>query len=375
MNILVIANIAPFETGGAEVQVRRLAEAWLKQGQRVTIVGNRIPSCKITVNNSKHTFNCVHISTVLTNRFTRAVSYAVSLSWFIITHQKEFDLIYCRFLQEAALVIGLLKTLRIVSLPFVACPACSGIKGDVAFIEKMPFSNLLRCILNKTCDTVNSISPQIENELIAFGIDKIKITHIPNGISLPSKYAQKRISSDNKLCIFVGRLTEQKGLPYLMEAIHKLAQQNHYPYLTIIGEGPDRKKLEELICRLNIQRQVKFCGKIVHEEINDHLCNYDIFVLPSLYEGHPNALLEAMAIGLPALVTKCGGSEYFVDNSVGRVAEAGNAESLAQALQELLELSDEELQAMGQAARERVKNNFDIDVIADKYIQLFKQHI
>ena len=373
MNILVIANIAPFETGGAEVQVRGLAEAWLKQGHRVTVVGNRIPSCTITVDNSEHVLNCVHIPTILTNRFTRAFSYVLSLSCFLIKKQKNNDIIYCRFLREAALVIAVLKKFHIVSIPFVICPACSGVQGDVSFVKKIPVSQNLSILLNKTCDYFNSISPKISEELINFEIDKKKITHIPNGVFLSLKNVQSKNVSDSKSCVFVGRLTEQKGLPYLIEAIHVLSRKNYHLNLTIIGEGPDRKKNEELVRRFNLQDQVFFFGKVVHEEIADQLSKHDIFVLPSLYEGHPNALLEAMSVGLPSLVTKCGGSEYFVDNSVGRVAEAGNAESLAKALQELLELSEEELHAMGLAAQERVKKNFDINVIAEQYLQLFKQ--
>lgn len=377
MNILVISNISPFQIGGAEVQVRRLVEAWLKEGHRVIVLGNRVSSCEVMASESKHAFQCVHLPTILTNRLTRAVTYGLSLTWYILKYRKKIDIIYCRFLQEAALVISLLKMLNVVSLPLITCPACSGKQGDAYFVEQLPATQLLVNILNKGCDKINIISPEIGNELIRINIDQKNFVQIPNGVSLPVRPIpiEKKIATQHKSCVFVGRLTGQKGLPYLFRAISALAKKSRYTDLTVIGDGPDRKKLKKLAKELGIEKQIKFSGQIVHEKINSLLCNYSIFVLPSLYEGAPNALLEAMAIGLPALVTRCGGSEYFIDNSVGRVAKAGDVDSLAQALHELLELTDEELHDMGLAARERVKNNFDINVVADKYIQLFNQYV
>jgi glycosyltransferase involved in cell wall biosynthesis len=261
-------------------------------------------------------------------------------------------------------------------LPLITCPACSGAKGDVNFIKKLPAEKIFISILNKNCDNINIISPQIKNELIEIGVDKKKFSYIPNGVAAFLKLHKNRFQNEIKTCIFVGRLTEQKGLSYLLWAIKHVTEKKQYvTSLTIVGEGPDRGKLEELVCRLNLQKQVQFCGKVLHEHIDSYLSRHSIFVLPSLYEGAPNALLEAMAIGLPSLVTTCGGSEYLVDNSVGRVAKAGDIDSLAQSLQELLELSHEELHAMGIAARERVRKKFDINIVADQYIQLFQQHI
>jgi glycosyltransferase involved in cell wall biosynthesis len=375
MHILVIANILPFEIGGAEVQVRKLTEAWRQQGQNVTVIGNRIPTRIETVENSTLTFQCIHLPTFLTNRLTRTLSYAFSLSWYIFRHQKKYDLIYCRFLQEAALVTSLLKVLRLTSLPLITCPASSGSKGDAQMLKQFLSTKSLIFLLNRGSTRINIISPSIQEELTRIGIDEKKFAHIPNGVTLPLQPVRTSIDSKNRSCIFVGRLTEQKGLSYLLKAMHSLSQKKIFPKLTIIGEGGERAKLEQMTSDLNLNKQVRFYGIIPHEKVYSFLCNHDIFVLPSLYEGHPNALLEAMAVALPAVVTRCGGSEYFIDDTVGRIAEPENADSFALALQQLLELKAEQLHSMGCAARKLVQEKYDIQVTAAAHIKLFQQCI
>ncbi len=377
MNILIVANIAPFETGGAEVQVRMLAEHWLRKKHNVTIIGNRIPSCEISIEDCKSNIKCYHISTFNINKLTRALSYIFSLSNYLIRKQVKFDVIYCRFLQEAAFVISLLKAIKIISLPVIACPASSGRKGDASFIKNFYCSKLISCLVSSQCNIINIISQEIAKELISIGIDENRFSYIPNGVFVPAikRNVEKKHHSIKKM-IFTGRLVEQKGLIFLLQAMKKIFDTDHHIfYLTIIGDGPEKNQLEKLVQSLGLSQYVTFYGKVIHREINNHLIKHDIFVLPSLYEGSPNALLEAMAIGLPSLVTICGGSEYLVDNTVGRVAKAGNIDSLANALKELLEISQEELHAMGMTARVRVEEKFDINIIADQYLQLFEQHI
>ncbi len=375
MHILILANIYPYETGGAEIQARDLAEVWFQQGYRITIAGNRIPTDKIeSSDNSNNHISIIHLPTININRFMRAITYTVSLSWLLFRRKKDFDLIYCRFIKDAAIVVSILKKIHFVSVPLVVCAEGAGETGDAEFLKNLPCTTSIITLINKECDAVNILSPEIEHELIELNFTRTKFSYIPNGIYLATPH-QHKIFSDRKKIIFIGRLCKQKGITYLFKAISLLSKNNFKIKLTVIGDGPYRKHLEYVANELQILDILKFTGVIKHEDIFSQLNKHDIFVLPSLCEGFGIAVIEAMSAGLPVIVTKCGGPEHFVDNTVGRVAEAGDADSLKNALQELLELSNEQLYAMGQAARERVKQNYDIKTVADKHIELFKQYI
>ena len=101
----------------------------------------------------------------------------------------------------------------------------------------------------------------------------------------------------------MGRLTRQKGFDVLLEAFARCNPQNRDWCLIILGEGEERSRLEALALRLGIESAVKFPGYV--PEATRVLRDGDLFVLPSRYQGFPNALLEAMACGLPVISTDC----------------------------------------------------------------------
>uniref|UniRef100_UPI004055E665 glycosyltransferase family 4 protein n=1 Tax=Candidatus Electronema sp. TaxID=2698783 RepID=UPI004055E665 len=371
MNILIVSNIYPFQTGGAEIQARLLAEAWTQQGHQITVAGNRIPSVFEYI--KKGYFECVNINTIGKSRILHAVSYTFSLSLFFFLEKKKFDVVYCRFVQDSVIVISLLKKFNLLKIPLICCSEGLGEKGDAVILKRLPFSKMIISLINKECDCINIISSVMQKELIDIGIFQRRFSYIANGVNIPELY-KKKINRDRKF-VFIGRICEEKGVSFLLQAIYLLKKRGVSILLTIVGDGPLIQDVKKLSFSLDLSQQVIFKGKVLQEYINNLLIEYDVFILPSIFEGFGVALIEAMAAGLPVIATRCGGPDDFVDDSVGRIVKAGDADSLAQALQEMIELSDEELQVMGQAARERVKNNFDIDVIADKYIQLFKQHI
>lgn len=103
--------------------------------------------------------------------------------------------------------------------------------------------------------------------------------------------------------ISVGRLVEQKNQEMLIEAFSAIAIENKEYVLKIFGEGPLRKKLQSKIDDLNLQERISLCG--VSDNIREELEKAKMFVLSSNYEGMPNALIEAMAVGLPVICTDC----------------------------------------------------------------------
>lgn len=369
MRILVIANIPPFVKGGAETQARLLAEEFIALGHSVTVAGHEIPDKKLS---DDYLFDATHISTFRATKFTRGVSYFFSLAWLIFRNRNKFDVIYCRFLGETALSVCLVKHILKLDIALIPCTACAGRMGDAEYIKQFPFQKYLINLINRQCSAINNISPEIGNELTSLGVNPRLLNFLPNGIRINNVKPKKSISTIRKL-VYLGRLTPQKAIPYLLDAVNLLTSRGEKLELYIIGDGPDREKLEEYTQLSHLSEYVYFCDHIDNKLIVEHLSSYDIFVLPSLYEGFATATIEAMLAGLPAVVTISGGPNYFVDDSVGRLCQPGDAKSLATALSELIRMNDTELLEMGARGQQRVIDKFNIKTIAKDYIKLFNQ--
>jgi glycosyltransferase involved in cell wall biosynthesis len=162
---------------------------------------------------------------------------------------------------------------------------------------------------------------------------------VPNGIDLSQFLNISRnivrerllIKDDEKIILFVGTLHPVKGLRYLvcaMETIHE-----NYPdvRLFLVGDGPERNELEHLVNSLNLMSCIKFVGRINNYNIPEYMVASDIFVLPSLSEGLPVVILEAMAGGLPIIASKVGGiPEIVIDGENGLLCEPKKSEQLAE---------------------------------------------
>jgi len=198
------------------------------------------------------------------------------------------------------------------------------------------------------------------------GYDPSKTMTIHNGIermrdSSPDERLRYRrelgAGPEDILLGTVGRLDRQKGHAYLLEAVAKL-RVLHPVRCVIIGEGPLAPELKKLAGDLRILDYVRFAGK--QPEILAWYAAMDIFVLPSLWEGLPNALLEAMALGLPVVATNVDGVPEAVEHGrSGLLCEPKDSQALFSAIQELL-LKPSLRRQLGDAARERVSKQFQL---------------
>jgi glycosyltransferase involved in cell wall biosynthesis len=186
---------------------------------------------------------------------------------------------------------------------------------------------------------------------------------IPNGIDT-SLFSPARPSAapgrrgTERRALFVGRLEPQKNLPMLLEAL-AIVRRRHDVRLTLVGEGALRDALVEKARALQVP--AIFAGVVPNETLPTYFQDADVFVLPSLAEGHPKALLEAMSCGLACVVSGCQGNRSVVTPGVtALVHEVSDVEGLASALTRVLE--DDGLRAaLGSSARADVIHRFDIE--------------
>lgn len=164
---------------------------------------------------------------------------------------------------------------------------------------------------------------------------------IPNAIN--NEFVREPFDGEReKRIIAAGRLTEQKNFPLLLKAFAKVSKKHSDYMLVIYGEGDQRSELEALVAQLEIAEQTSFPGYV--DNFKDCIADASLFVLSSDYEGMPNALMEAMALGLPCISTDCpcGGPRYLIENGQnGFLVPINNVDVLAQAIDKVL--SDPEL--------------------------------
>jgi glycosyltransferase involved in cell wall biosynthesis len=172
--------------------------------------------------------------------------------------------------------------------------------------------------------------------------------------------------------VSVGSLTKQKGYPYLLEAAAKLKEPYPHFIWLVLGEGSERKVLEEKATALGLRDDVRFLG--MKDNVIDYLRAADIFVLASLWEGLPNVVLEAMACELPVVATEVGGVRELIEDGVnGFLVPPKDAGALAQKIRYVIELPEAERQRVGSAARKRIVERFSVGTMVREYERLYNE--
>ena len=203
--------------------------------------------------------------------------------------------------------------------------------------------------------------------------EKMTIVHCgvePNRYGKAYCYGEECVPKDRHL-VFVGRLAAVKGVALLLQAVAALARTHPVIRLTLVGDGPERTRLEALSRNLGIETHVTFAGAKTQAQVADILSTASLFVLPSFAEGVPVVLMEAMASRLPVVTTRIAGIPELVEDGVsGRLVPPGNYVALVTAIEAVL-ADPAGARAMGVAGRAKVEEAFDIAQEATKIARLF----
>jgi glycosyltransferase involved in cell wall biosynthesis len=206
-----------------------------------------------------------------------------------------------------------------------------------------------------------------------------KVLYAPHGLEMSRfEFLPRTMEMDAPLKILsVGRLVEKKGFVVLLQSCALLQAEQFDFYAVLVGEGAQQGELEQLKMQLGLDERVQLVGAQSGEEVYAGMQEADCLVVPSVVaddgdrDGLPNVLLEAAAVGLPIVATNAGSITDFLDFTIARLCEPGDAEELASALREVR--SDAQTtQTLARAARERVENLFDIDQNIEVLVQAFR---
>ncbi|KQB55306.1 glycosyl transferase family 1 [Pseudomonas endophytica] len=177
------------------------------------------------------------------------------------------------------------------------------------------------------------------------------------------------ISDHEELIVAVGRLVDAKDYRNLLNAFNNLSKKRPNIKLWIVGDGPERKQLDDLVSHLGIDHLVKFLG--VRSDVSRVYNAADLYVLSSAWEGFGLVVAEAMASECVVVVTDCGGVKEVVGD-FGFVAPAKNSSALFNAMNDALSLSTESAEKMTKAARDRIVNIYSIDKIVEKWSDIYQ---
>lgn len=187
------------------------------------------------------------------------------------------------------------------------------------------------------------------------------------------KYLKAERKTPEKKIVCVGRLVAQKNQMLLVNAFEKILQKYPDYHLYLYGDGSDDECKEELLQYVGskeIKKSIHFMG--LSSTLEQDMADASMFVLPSNYEGMPNALMEAMALGLPVISTDCpcGGSRYWIESGVtGQLVPVKDVDSMAEAIEYYIQNS-EKAKEMGANARQRLH-----EATIDKIFEQWKSYI
>lgn len=203
-------------------------------------------------------------------------------------------------------------------------------------------------------------------------LDKTKIVIISNPVDT-SQFKSRSECKGSKSVLFVGTLTEKKGVEILINAIPKILEKVSNAKFMIVGEGRRKKSLIKLAGSLGVRDKVSFVGAVDGYALPAYYRRADVLVLPSFFETFGIPLIEAMSTKIPVISTRLGGIPEIVKNGEnGILVERGDVEALADAIGYLL-LNPKIATGMGKRGREIVERDYSLDYIAKKLVLLYSE--
>jgi glycosyltransferase involved in cell wall biosynthesis len=222
-------------------------------------------------------------------------------------------------------------------------------------------------------DRVTAVSNNVQDFCIShIGLPANKLTVIHNGVDPPEgspsdARAELGLPPEGFVMGAVSRLYPAKGIQFLVQAL----AQTEARYLVIIGDGPQRPTLELLADRLGVADRIHWAGH--RPNARNLMPAFDLFVQPSLHEGMPNTILEAMAAALPVVATAVGGTpELVVDGVTGLLVSPKHPDALSEAISAFLDDTDLRYR-MGRAGRERVAQHFSVGRMIKETEELYER--
>lgn len=372
MKILAVSHEFPPIGGGGANACYFLTKGFVEKGHEVTLVTANYKGLK--EQEYVHGVEVIRVNSKRENKehcsFGEMLSYLIKAMPVTERLQKErkFDVCLVFFGIPSGPIGYVLK--KKYKLPYVI--RFGG--GDVPGFQER-FTKVYKLIgpaiklIWKNADVRIANSAGLKKMALDF-YDKSNFQIICNGVDTEMFYPIEKADSQKITILFVSRLIERKGLQYIIPELQKIQNSTDKQIrLLVVGDGPYRKELERLVKENHVEDIVQFEGQKSKEEIVPYYQNADLFILPSAKEGMPNVVLEAMACGLPIVMTPCEGSQELIGENGFIVTKEKFSDKLIEML-----CDDFKLKQMGENSREKVIEEFSWKKIIEDYLQLLSVH-
>ena len=367
---MIIQSYYP-RIGGAERQLAALAPLLWEQGIDLQVLTRRYPTLAAFEN----------VQGVPVYRLPIPGPKSLATPIFILTSlhllkRLQPDIIHAHELLSPALTAVIAK--RLFKTPIVAKVLRGGALGDLAKLERKPFGAQRIKTLRRYVNAFITISDEIDAELSAHHIAPAQRLLIPNGVDTehyaPTSKAEKAqlretlALPEGPLVLFMGRFAAEKRIQDLISIWPKILITHPNATLLLIGTGEEEPALQALA-----GKNVRFTGAL--DNVSPVLNAVDLFVLPSATEGLSNAMLEAMAAGLPVIATSVGGAPDVIQHGHnGWLIPPGDRPKLFLAVKTLLENKNQR-SSLGHQARITMQKQYALPVTAQRLRSLYDQVI
>jgi glycosyltransferase involved in cell wall biosynthesis len=233
----------------------------------------------------------------------------------------------------------------------------------------------------RSVDKIIAVSAAAKKDVMNYGLPESKFTVIHNGVDtkvyrpIKSDYLDKHRDGCDCLMLYVGRVITQKGLPHLLNVMPALLREHPRTKLLVVGKGGELESLKKKARKMGLEKSVVFPGFIPDEKLPELYSNADMYVLPSLWEVLPIAMLEALACGAPLCSSDAGGNPEMVDvGKNGLIHRRGNEPELLEHLRTMV--GDASLRSrMSAASRESALTRFDWEIITERTQKFYDKAI
>jgi glycosyltransferase involved in cell wall biosynthesis len=370
---LVNALFYPF-SGGVEKHMHELSRELVKQGVDVTVVTARIQGTAAyeEIDGVKvHRVPCISLK--VPGLYPPPLIISPLFPFYLrrLDRENSFDIIHLqnRFFVDfdTAAIYAKLKHKPFMMTIHNARPVGISLPITVFgsaydwLIGRWPFV---------LADRIIAVSEWVKYDIAKYHIDERKIVPVHNGINVsefrPSEESnvRRQYGVQGPMLLFVGRMITQKGIPYLIDAMPAVLEKHPDAKLLLVGRGNALESLKKKVKAAGLEHSVLFSGYMTEEMLKEAYGTCDMFVLPSVWEVLPIAVLEAMSSSKPVVCTSAGGDAELVEDGLnGFVVPMRDPKALAEKINELLD-DPVKRARMGTASRKRAEEEFDWKLIA-----------
>jgi glycosyltransferase involved in cell wall biosynthesis len=305
--------------------------------------------------------------------------FAGKVVWSLLTQFFQYQIAY--FLMPGLQVLAGVPIARLLGKRVVM--KFSG-SGEVSKLKNCKLGRLELLLLRRLAHRIMVLNSGMMEEAVDAGFGKAQLLWMPNPVdsgdfcpcgegTRSDLRADLGLPGEAFVIVYVGRLSPEKELPSLVGAFARIARGHPEAILALVGDGPSRAVLAARVAELRLEGRVRFAGMVGAASVVKWLQASDVFALVSSLEGFPCSLIEAMATGLPSIVSDIPANTQLIeDGTHGLAVPLRNEESIAAGMLRLL--GDRGLRTrLGMSARSLILENYSSEKVAERYEALFRE--